>query len=117
MTGAFVIRALLSGIIIALIAVVGRKAPAAGALIASLPLISIMAMIWLWRDTGDHNLLANHAEATFYFVIPSLPMFLLIPFMLRNGLSFWVSLGSGIALTVALYLLTATLAARYGIRI
>ena len=117
MTGAFFIRALLSGIIIALIAFVGKKAPAAGALIASLPLISIMGMIWLWRDTRDQNLLASHAEATFYFVIPSLPMFLLIPFMLRNGFGFWVALGIGIALTIILYLLTATLAARFGIRI
>jgi hypothetical protein len=117
MTGAFVIRALLSGFIIALIAVIGKKAPAAGALIASLPLISIMGMIWLWRDTGDRTLLANHAEATFFFVIPSLPMFLLIPWLLRSGTGFWVSLGLGIVLTIALYLLTATLAARFGIRI
>jgi hypothetical protein len=117
MTGAFFIRALLSGIIIGLIAIIGKKAPAAGALIASLPLISILGMIWLWRDTGDRILLAHHAEATFYFVIPSLPMFLLIPWMLRSGVGFWLSLGAGIALTIALYLLTVTLAARFGIRI
>ncbi len=117
MTIAFIVRALLSGIIIALIAVIGKKAPAAGALIASLPLISIMGMIWLWRDTGDSSLLANHAEATFYFVIPSLPMFLVIPWMLRSGVSFWISLGAGIVLTIALYLLTAMLVSRFGIRI
>jgi hypothetical protein len=117
MSVAFVVRALVSGIIIALIAVIGRKAPAAGALIASLPLISIRGMIWLWRDTGDRNLLANHTEATFYFVIPSLPMFLLIPWILRGGVGFWLSLGAGIMLTISLYLLTAMLAARFGIRI
>jgi hypothetical protein len=114
---AFAIRAILSGIIIALIAFVGRKAPATGALIASLPLISILGMIWLWRDTGDSKLLADHAEATFYFVLPSLPMFLFIPWMLRSGYSFWLSLGGGIILTVILYLVTAALAARVGVRI
>lgn len=113
----FAIRALLSGIIIALIAYVGKKAPAAGALIASMPLISILGMIWLWRDTGDSNLLADHAEATFFFVLPSLPMFLLIPLMLRGGQSFWIALGAGAVLTVMLYLLTAMLAARFGVRI
>lgn len=113
----FAIRAFLSGIIIALIAYVGKKAPATGALIASLPLISILGMIWLWRDTGDSKLLADHAEATFYFVIPSLPMFLLIPWMLRGGFGFWPSLGAGIVLTVILYLITAMLAARVGVRI
>lgn len=117
MTADFFIRALLSGIIVALIALVGKKAPAAAALIASLPLISILGMIWLWRDTNDNKLLADHAEATFYFVIPSLPMFLLIPWMLRGGFSFWLSLGTGIILTVMLYLITAMLAARVGVRI
>jgi hypothetical protein len=114
---AFAIRALLSGIIIAMIAVIGKKAPALGALIASLPLISILGMIWLWRDTADSTLLADHAEATFYFVLPSLPMFLLIPWMLRAGVGFWLTLGAGIILTIILYLLTAMLAARYGVRI
>jgi hypothetical protein len=114
---AFAIRAILSGIIIALIALVGKKAPAAGAIIASLPLISILGMIWLWRDTGDSKLLADHAEATFYFVIPSLPMFLLIPWMLRNGHDFWLSLGSGIAVTAIFYLITAMVAARFGVQL
>jgi hypothetical protein len=113
----FAIRAILSGIIIALIAYIGKKAPAAGALVASLPLISILGMIWLWRDTADTSLLADHAEATFYFVLPSLPMFLLIPWMLRSGHDFWLSLGAGIVLTVILYFITAMLAARIGVRI
>ncbi len=117
MTAAFVTRAILSGVIIAIIAVLGRKAPALGALIASLPLISLMAMIWLWRDTADAKLIADHAEATFWYVLPSLPMFLLIPWMLRAGQNFWLALGTGIALTIVLYLLTIGIAARFGVRL
>jgi hypothetical protein len=117
MTFEFAVRAILSGVIIALIAYVGRKAPALAALVASLPLISILGMIWLWRDTGDAKLLADHAEATFFFVLPSLPMFLLIPWMLRNGQAFWLSMLAGIVLTICLYQLTAMLAARFGVRI
>jgi hypothetical protein len=116
-TAAFVTRALLSGIIIALIAVIGRKAPTVAALVASLPLISILGMIWLWRDTSDAKLLADHAEATFWYVLPSLPMFLLIPAMLRAGTSFWLALGAGVALTIVLYLLTIGIAARFGVRL
>jgi hypothetical protein len=116
-TAAFITRALLSGIIIALIALIGRKAPAAGALIASLPLVSILGMIWLWRDTADPQLLANHAEATFWYVLPSLPMFLLIPWMLRDGNSFWLALSAGAILTILLYLLTIAIAARFGVRL
>jgi hypothetical protein len=116
-TAAFVTRALLSGIIIALIALVGRKAPAIAALVASLPLISILGIVWLWRDTGDPRLLADHAEATFWYVLPSLPMFLIIPYMLRSGLNFWVALATGMALTIVLYLATIGIAARFGVRL
>ena len=117
MNAEFVIRALLSGLTIATIAVIGRKAPAVAALVASLPLISILGMIWLWRDTGDVRLLADHAEATFWYVLPSLPMFLLIPFMLRAGQNFWVAMTAGIGLTVILYLITIGIAARFGVRL
>jgi hypothetical protein len=114
---AFLIRAALSGIIIALVALIAKRNAAMGALVASLPLISIIGMIWLWRDTGDKALLANHAEATFWYVIPSLPMFLLVPALLRHGIGFWLALLIGVALTIALYFLTALVAARFGIRL
>ena len=117
MTAAFITRALLSGLIIALIALIGRRAPAVAALVASLPLISILGMIWLWRDTGDRTLLANHAEATFWYVLPSLPMFLVIPWMLRSGYSFWLALGVAVIMTILLYLATIGIAARFGVRL
>lgn len=117
MTAAFLIRALLSGLIVALVAAIARKQPAMGALIASLPLISILGMIWLWRDTHDAANMARHAEATFWYVLPSLPMFLLIPVMLRSGYGFWPSLAAGCLLTVLLYLGTVFVAARFGVKL
>lgn len=113
----FLVRAVLSGIIVAAVALIARKSPAAGALIMSLPILSILAMIWLWRDTGDVEGLADHAEATFFYVLPTLPMFLLIPWILRNGQNFWIALLAGCAVTFLLYLITITMAARFGIRL
>ena len=107
----------MSGVIVAIVAIMARRYPAMGALIASLPLISILAMIWLWRDTGDTELLAGHVQATFFYVIPSLPMFLLIPMMLRQGINFWASLTAGILLTIILYIVTIPIAARFGIKL
>lgn len=75
-----------------------------GALIASLPLISVLGMIWLWRNTADPSRMADHAYATFWFVLPSLPMFLLIPALLDRGVAFWHALVAGCMLMVALYL-------------
>jgi hypothetical protein len=112
---AFAIRAILSGIIVAAVALIARRNPAAAALVASLPLVSLLGMIWLWRDTGDKLRIAAHAEATFWYVLPSLPMFLLVPAMLRAGAGFWTTLLAGCALTVLLYLVTAAIVARFGI--
>jgi hypothetical protein len=112
-----VIKAGLSGIIIAIVSEVARKYPGFGALIASLPLVSVLGMLWLWRDTGDPVRLADHAQATFWFVLPSLPMFLLIPMLLRRGVPFLPALAAGCALTILLYVLMTWGLARAGVRL
>ena len=86
-------------------------------LIASLPLVSVLGMLWLWHDKPDAQNMAAHAQATFWFVLPSLPMFLLIPAMLRAGMSFWLALLAGCALTIALYLVMTWLGPRFGLRL
>jgi hypothetical protein len=110
-------KAVLSGLLAALVSEIAKRSPAFGALVASLPLISVLAVIWLWRDTGDAARIASHMEATFWYVIPSLPMFLLIPAMLRGGFTFWPALAAGCGLTFVLYLLTAWVAGHFGIRL
>lgn len=113
----FWVRALLSGLMIAAVSTVARRYPAAGALIASLPLVSVLGMMWLWHDKPDAANMAAHAEATFWYVLPSLPMFLLIPWMLRRGVDFWPALAAGCALTIGAYLVTVLIAARFGVRL
>ena len=105
-------KAAISGIIIMIVSEVAKRSPSLGGLIASLPLISILGMMWLWTETRDAGRLADHAEATFWFVLPSLPMFIVLPALMRSGVSFWLSLAVGCVLTVALYLLTAWLLSR-----
>ena len=113
----FVIKCVLSGIIIAVVSEVAKRSPAFGALIVSLPLVSLLGILWLWRDTGDAERIASHAESTFWYVLPSLPMFLVLPAMLRAGVDFWLSTGASCVLTIALYAVTASLLARFGINL
>ena len=112
-----VLKAGLSGVIIAAVSEVAKRWPGFGALIASLPLVSVLGMIWLWRDKPDAGNMADHAQATFWYVLPSLPMFLLIPALLRRGAPFWAALGAGCALTVVLYLAMTWIAPRVGLRL
>jgi hypothetical protein len=109
-----IVRTLISAVIIVAVAEIAKRSAPLGALVASLPLVSVLSMIWLWHDTGDALRLAAYAETTFWYVIPSLPMFILIALLLRAGVSFWISLSVGIVVTALLYLLTRTILARLG---
>lgn len=111
------VKALLSGVLIVAIAEIGKRLPAVAALVASLPLVSVLGMILLWQARPDPENMAVHAEATFWYVLPSLPMFLLMPWMLRSGHGFWLALLAGCALTVALYLGMIQFGPRLGLRL
>jgi hypothetical protein len=112
-----VLKAAISGVLIAAISTVSKRYPGFGALIASLPLISVLGMIWLWRDRPDAENMAHHATATFWFVLPSLPMFLVIPALLKTGMNFWAALIAGCLLTIVLYSLMIWLGPRFGLRL
>ena len=109
------LKAAVSGILIALASEAARRSPGVGGLIASLPLVSILALIWLWQDTTDEVAVAALAQSTFWFVLPSLPMFLVLPVLLRQGMGFWLSLGLTCLMTIALYWLMFWLLSRLGI--
>ena len=112
-----IVKAVISGIIIAVVSEIARRSPGFGALVASLPLVSILGMIWLWRDTSDTTRLADHAQATFWFVLPSLPMFLLVPALRHWGVGFWPALGLGCILTIALYVAMVSLGPLIGLKL
>jgi len=115
MTFYWAIKALISGVVVATVSEVARRYPAGGALIASLPLVSILGMLWLWRDTHDPARLAAHAGATFWFVLPSLPLFLIVPALMRGGIGFVAALTCGCVVTVVLYVAMVAGLSRWGI--
>ena len=112
-----VFKAALSGILVATVSETAKRSPALGALIASLPLVSVLGMIWLWRETGDAERIAAHAQATFWYVLPSLPMFLVLPALLRAGVHFYTALILSCILTAILYLIMVWTLKRFGINL
>ena len=113
----FIVKVAISAIIIAIVSTLARRQPALGALVASLPIVSVLGMVWLWLETHDRARMEAHVGATFWYVVPSLPMFLVIPATMRAGLPFWPALILGCVLTFGLYLATVALAGRFGIRL
>ena len=111
------IKTALSGAIVAAVSEIARRYPTWGGLVASLPLTSLLAMIWLWRDSRDPERVAELAGGIFWFILPSLPMFLVLPWMLRSGVGFWLTLGANVIGTLALYALWFWAAPRLGIRL
>ena len=112
-----VIKAAISGVIVALVSEIARRDPGWGGLVASLPLTSLLAMIWLWRDSGDSLKVAELASSTFWFILPSLPLFIVLPMLLRSGVGFWAAMAIVIAGTLALYALMFWAAPRLGMKI
>lgn len=109
------LKALISGAIVAAISEVSKRFPGFGGLISSLPLVAVLGMIWLWRDTHDTAKMAALSEGTFWYVLPSLPMFLVMPALLRRGLPFWPTLATGCGLTIFLYVLMTWLGRKAGL--
>ena len=112
-----IIKAAISGVIVAAVSEIARRYPSWGGLVASLPLTSLLAMLWLWRDSGDAEHVAELSASTIWFIIPSIPLFIALPLLLRSGVSFWLSMGLVVAGTLALYALMFWAAPRIGIKL
>jgi len=101
--------------LIVLVSEIAKRSDRVGALIASLPLVTVMVMIWLHVEGQATEKIANHAYYTFWYVLPTLPMFLLMPWLLHRGTPFWASLAWSVALTMAAFAIAAFLCRRIGV--
>jgi hypothetical protein len=104
-----------TSLVIVVVSEVAKRSDRVGALIASLPLVTVMVMIWLHVEKQATDKIANHAYYTFWYVLPTLPMFLLMPWMMNRGVSFWLSLLAGCATTIACFAVAAVVLKRFGI--
>ena len=96
-------KLLVSAVIIVLATKIQLVNDRLSALVIALPLTSLLAMIWMHQSGQSSQRLANHAESTFWFVLPSLPMFLVLPWMLRHGWGFWPALALNGLLTIVVF--------------
>lgn len=114
--GWIIIKYALTAAIVVVVSEAAKRSDKLGGFVAALPLITILALIWLHLEKQSTEKIANHAWYTFWYVLPTLPMFLVFPHLLPR-LGFWPTLGACVAMTVVLFGLFAALVGRFGIRL
>ena len=92
--GQLAIKALVSGVLIAVASELARRNPGWGGLVASLPLVSLLTMLWLWRDTCDAGRIADLALSSTVYVAGSLPAFVVLAWLLRRGIAIPVGIAA-----------------------
>jgi len=96
-------KGVLSGVIVVTASEIAKKSSIFGALIVSLPLVSILSLFWLYNDTKDTTKVADFAEGILWLVIPALSLFIILPYLLRRDWSFEAAMGVGIIATIVAY--------------
>ncbi len=106
--------AITAGLVVA-ISELSKRSTLAGSLLASVPLVSVLAMIWLYADTRDAAQVAAFSRSVFWLVLPSLALFLLLPALLERGYGFFTSLAASVGATIVVYLAAIALVRRFGL--
>ena len=111
----YVVKILLTAAIVVAVAEIAKRSTLWGAAVASLPLTSLLAFVWLYLDTGDSERVADLSQSIFWLVLPSVTLFVLLPLLLRTELNFWLSLGAACAATAAAYFAMIWCLGRFGV--
>jgi len=113
----YLVKITVTAVLIVVISEIAKRSSFAGALLASIPLISVLAMLWLYIDTKDVFKVSALASSVFWLVLPSLALFVTLPVFLKQGLNFYLSMSTSILVTIGCYWLMVTVLNHYGIKL
>ena len=113
----YIVKIALTTVLIVAVSEIAKRSSLIAAILASIPLISVLAMIWLYLDTSDVKKVSDLASSIFWLVLPSLALFVSLPLLLKQGLNFYLSLGISVAVTVFCYWMMVTVLNHYGVKL
>jgi len=113
----YIIKVLLSSVTIVAISEISKRSTFIGSILASIPLVSLLAFIWMYIDTKDVTKIAELSQGIFWLVIPSLAFFILFPVVLKKNVDFWLSLGISLTIMVFCYFIMIFILKKAGINI
>ena len=111
------LKLLLSSSIIVLISEISKRDTFVGGLIASIPVISVLSIVWLYIETKNIEDIKNLSNSIFWMVIPSLSLFISLPILLKSGLGFYISLTISVLITLICYYVTVFILSKYGLKL
>ncbi|MBY0445372.1 MAG: DUF3147 family protein [Burkholderiales bacterium] len=111
-----ILKYLITASLVVLISEIAKRSDKLGALVASLPLVTLLTLFWLYIEGASKSSIANHAYYTFWYVVPTLPMFLAFPYLLSR-FNFWLAILISILLAVACFIVFALVVKRFGIEL
>lgn len=113
----YVIKIVITTFLIVLISEIAKRSSFWAAVLASLPLVSVLAMIWLYVDTKDVAKVSALSTGVFWLVLPSLVLFIILPLLLKQGVNFYLSLSGSLIVTVVCYWGMVSVLNHYGIKL
>ena len=111
-----IFKYLLTAGVVVLISEVAKRSDRLGGLIAALPLVTVLALIWLYVENQSSEKISNHAYYTFWYVLPTLPMFLIFPYLLKK-FGFWITLSLSMVITLIIFYIFAKVMKSFGIEL
>lgn len=112
-----IIKFALSAALLVAVSEIGKRSSFLGGLLASLPLVSLLAMIWLYHDTRDTQKIAALSTSIFWLVLPSLVLFIALPVLLKRGVNFYPALAASVVAMLACYGVTVFTLGKFGIKL
>ncbi|MGI9317805.1 MAG: DUF3147 family protein [bacterium] len=113
----YLLKITITTVLIVMISEIAKRSTFVGAVLASIPLVSVLAMIWLYIDTRDVAKVSSLATSIFWLVVPSLALFVTLPLLLKQGINFYLSISVAILITVVCYGFMVTVLRHFGVEL
>lgn len=113
----YITKLIITTLLIVLISEIAKRSSLAGALLAAIPLVSILAMTWMYFDTSDSSSAVEFSNRIVWLIAPSMTLFIAFPLLIKKGLGFYPSMFISIVMTIAAYYGVIFILGRFGIKL
>lgn len=113
----YIVKLVITSLLIVLISEISKRYSLAGALLAAIPLVSILAMTWMYVDTGNSQSAVEFSQRIVWLIAPSITLFLLFPLLIKKGLGFYPSMFIAVSMTIVAYYSVIFILGKFGVKL